>query len=325
MWSYIARRLMQSVLIISVVATVTFILLHLAPGDACSHLGEGRAVEPEIIDRCRRNLGLDKPIVVQYVLFFRNLLQGDLGYSSGSLGQPAADVILGVLPRTLLLAGAALFIDFAIGIAAGTYQSAHYNTRTDRIITTITVVFFSVPVFWLGLVLILLIAEPIGWIPAVGFTTPVIYESLSPIGKVLDILRHLMLPALTLGIVSAAFTARHHRAAMLETITADFIRTARAKGLTERLVLWRHTMRNALLPVITLFGLSLPVLLSGAVLVESVFGWNGMGWVTLQGILRRDYHVVTGAAILAAAMVVVGNLVADVLYWLADPRTRSEA
>ena len=170
--------------------------------------------------------------------------------------------------------------------------------------------------------LFLLIAEPVSWVPTGGVTTPAIYESLSLAGRLLDRLKHLILPALTLGLVSAAVTARYQRAAMLETVTADFIRTARAKGLSERLVMGRHALRNSLLPIITLLGLSLPVLLSGSVLVEQVFAWNGMGLITVTGILQRDYHVVTAAAILAAIMVVVGNLISDILYRVADPRTR---
>jgi peptide/nickel transport system permease protein len=322
-WSYLARRLAQSAVIVVLVATFTFVLLQLAPGDPCTNLQEGRSVSGDVVERCRRQYGLDRPILEQYVLYLSNLARGTLGYSSANRGIPVWDIIGPAIPRTMLLAAAALLINFTLGIAVGTYQAARANSRADRVLTVVTVVFFSMPVFWLGLVLILLVAEPITWIPASGTTTPVIYETLGFFGRALDRLRHLMLPALTLGMVSAAVTARFQRAAMLDTITADFIRTARAKGLRERTVLLHHALRNSLLPIITLFGLTMPVLLSGSVLVEQVFGWNGMGWITITGILQRDYHVVTAAAILAAFLVVIGNLVADLLYHVADPRTRT--
>lgn len=325
MWQFLGRRLVQSAVIVFLVATITFLLLQLAPGDPCTHLQEGQGVGADVLERCRERGGFNRPIHEQYFLFLGSLLRGDLGYSSANRGLPVWHVIGPAIPNTLLLAGAALCINFLIGIAVGTYQAARAHSRADRILTVATVVFFSIPVFWLGLVLIMFVAESVSWIPTGNVTTPALYESLSIMGRVLDRLRHLMLPALTLGLVSASVTARYQRAAMLETITADFIRTARAKGLSERLVMTRHALRNALLPIITLLGFSLPVLLSGSVLVEQVFSWRGMGWITWNGILQRDYHVVTAAAILAGAMVVAGNFVADLLYRVADPRTEGRS
>ncbi len=250
-------------------------------------------------------------------------MRGDFGYSF-SLNRPALDVIREVIPNTLILALAALVVDFSIGITVGTVQGARPHSRVDDTLTVVTVILFSMPVFWFGLMLIMVFAGQLHWFPAGGAVSPAAYSTLSLFGKIADRLTHLILPAITLGLISAAGTARYHRGAMLDTITQDFIRTARAKGLSERAVMLRHALRHAILPAVTLFGLSLPVLLSGAVLVEAVFGWNGMGRLSVDSIFRRDYHVVTGAAILAAVMVVGGNLLADILYRVVDPRTRVE-
>jgi peptide/nickel transport system permease protein len=181
------------------------------------------------------------------------------------------------------------------------------------------------PVFWLGLMMLLVFGERLGWLPVGGTHDAVLYSNMGALGRIADRLRHLALPALTLGLVGAAVTARYQRAAMLEVATQDFLRTARAKGLAERVVLVRHALRNALLPAITLFGLAFPLLLSGAVLVEKVFAWPGLGQLAVDAIHRRDYAVVTGAAIVTAVMVVLGNVIADVLYRLVDPRTREAA
>jgi peptide/nickel transport system permease protein len=320
----VARRTAQAAAIVFIVATATFVLLQLAPGDPFSPLEESTRVPPSVIEQHRRNFGLDQPIHIQYWRYLNNLVRGDFGYSF-SLNRPAFDVINEAIPNTVILALAAIVIDFSIGIAVGTIQGARPYSRMDDTLTVATLIMYSMPVFWFGLMLIMVFAGQLHWLPAGGTVSPGTYSALPLMGRVADRLSHLVLPALTLGLVSAAGTARYHRGAMLETITQDFIRTARAKGLEERAVLVRHALRHAILPAVTLFGLSLPVLLSGAVLVEAVFGWNGMGRVSVDSILRRDYHVVTGAAILAALMVIVGNLIADTLYRLADPRTRVES
>ncbi len=319
----VARRIAQAAAIVFLVATATFVLLQLAPGDPFSPQEESSRVPPSVIEQHRRNFGLDQPIHVQYWRYLSNLVRGDFGYSF-SLNRPALDVIREVIPNTLILALAALVVDFSIGIAIGTVQGARPHSRVDDTLTVVTVILFSIPVFWFGLMLIMVFAGQLHWLPAGGAVSPAAYSALPFFGKIADRLTHLILPAITLGLISAAGTARYHRGAMLDTITQDFIRTARAKGLSERAVMLRHALRHAILPAVTLFGLSLPVLLSGAVLVEAVFGWNGMGRLSVDSIFRRDYHVVTGAAILAAVMVVAGNLLADILYRVVDPRTRVE-
>lgn len=321
MAAFVVRRLAQALLIALGVATLTFVLLHLAPGDPFAGASESPYVSPQMIEQARRNFGLDHPIHVQYGRYLTNLLRGDLG-TSFTLHRPVLDAFLEAIPPTLVLALTALLIDFAVGIGIGVIQGMRPDTRWDRILSALTLLLFSVPVFWLGLMLILVFGEKLGWFPVGGVTDPVLYPFRAPLGKLLDRLHHLVLPALTLGLVGAAATARFQRAAMLEVIRQDFIRTARAKGLSERAVALRHALPNALLPIITLFGLAFPTLLSGAVLVETVFGWPGMGKLTVDAVLRRDYPLVTGAALLAGLMVVLGNLLADLGYRLVDPRTR---
>lgn len=321
---YIALRVLQALVIVLLVATLTFVLLHLAPGDPFStQLEISGLANSELLERHRRNFGLDRPIHEQYLRYLARLARGDLGISFAER-RSVWDAISARIPNTLLLAVAALLIDFAIGIGMGVAQGARAGSKTDDALSLMSLTLYSVPVFWLGIMLLLLFAEVLGWLPAGGATDPVAHPMLSPLGKTWDRLTHLVLPAVTLGLVGAASTARFQRAAMLEVVQQDFIRAARARGLTPRTVLLRHALRNALLPIVTLLGLSLPILLSGAVLVETVFAWPGLGKLAVDSIFKRDYFVVSGAAILSATMVVGGNLVADLLYLVADPRTRGE-
>ena len=284
---------------------------------------EASSASPEFIAQAQRNLGLDRPVHEQYLRYLANLARGDLG-DSFSEHRPVLDAIRERIPLTVALAVAALLIDFTLGILMGAAQGARAPSHTDDALSAFTLTLYSVPVFWLGLMLMLVFAQNLDWFPATGSKTTAMYEHLPPLGQLWDRARHLFLPAVTLGLVGAAGTARYQRAAMLDTVRQDFVRTARAKGLRERTVLFRHALRNALLPIITLFGLSFPILLSGAVLVESVFAWPGLGKLVVDAIAERDYNVVTGAAIVTGGMVVVGNLLADILYHMVDPRTRAE-
>ena len=324
MISYIARRLAQGAIVIFAVATLVFVLLRAAPGDPLTVLGDQPQLSPDAVERLRRTFGLDQPVTVQYVRYLANLAHGEFGISL-TQHRPVLAAIGGALPNTLLLAAAALLVDFAVGIGIGVLQGARGRSRTDTMLSLVTVTLYSTPVFWLGLMLLVLFAQTLGWLPAGGTIDPIGHWSLPFAGRVLDRLHHLILPALTLGLAAAGYTARHQRSAMLEAIGQDFVRTARAKGLRERSVVLRHALRNALLPTITLAGIAFPVLLSGTVLVETVFSWPGMGRLAADAIGRRDYPVVTGAAILAAATVVVGNLFADLAARLADPRMRRSA
>ncbi|MCH7874788.1 MAG: ABC transporter permease [Gemmatimonadetes bacterium] len=318
---YVMGRLAQGVVVVFVVVTLTFILIHAAPGDPLTSLANEPNVRPEVVEQMRRNLGLDRPLHVQYVRYLGRMLRGDLGVSLTQHRSVAA-AIRDAIPNTILLALAALLIDFGIGVSAGAFQGAHPRSRRDRTLTAVTITLYSIPVFWLGMVLLFLFGEQLYWFPVAGVTDPVTYPFRSGLGKVADRLHHLVLPALTLGLAGAGYTARQQRAAMIEAIGQDFVRTARAKGLRERLVVGRHALRNALLPTIALAGLAFPALLSGTVLVETVFSWPGLGRLAADAIGRRDYPIVTGAALVAAVLVVLGNLAADVATRIADPRTK---
>ncbi|MEE8250801.1 MAG: ABC transporter permease [Gemmatimonadales bacterium] len=321
MAGFVARRIYQAAIVMFAVATLTFFLIHLAPGDPFTPLAESSTISPETIQQLRRNFGLDEPIHVQYLKYLQRLVQGDLGISFKH-HRPVLDVFRDVIPNTILLAVAAVFIDFSLGIATGIYQGTRSRGRADTLLSGLSLAFYATPVFWLGIMLILTFGVTLRWLPIAGATDPVIHDSLSGIGRLWDRLQHLIMPALTLGLVGAGGTARFQRSALIETLSEDYIRTARAKGLRERSVVLVHALRNSLLSVITLFGLSLPLLLSGAVLVETVFSWPGMGRLITDSVSGRDYPIVTAAAILSAAMVVAGSLAADVLYQVVDPRTR---
>lgn len=321
---FLGARVAQAAIIVLLVATFTFVLIQVAPGDPFTAATEGSRVSREIVEQLRHNFGLDRPIHEQYARYVANVARGDFGYSFVE-HRPVRDAFVERIPNTLLLAGAGLTIMFGLGVAVGALQGARPGTRTDDVLSLVSLSLYSTPVFWLGLMLLLVFAVGLRWLPAAGTHDVVLYAHMGLVGRAVDRLQHLILPALTLGLVGAAGTARYQRAAMLDVIRQDFVRTARAKGLRERAVLLRHALRNALLPTVTLFGLAFPVLLSGAVLVETVFGWPGLGKLAVDAIHRRDYAVVTGAAIVTAVMVVAGNLVADVLYRLVDPRTREAA
>ncbi len=324
MTRFLAVRLLQGVAIILLVVTLTFVLVRVAPGDPFNRMVEGSPASPQLIAQARERAGLNLPIYQQYVRYVAHVARGDLG-DSFSERRPVWEAIRERIPATFALAFTALLIDFILGIAIGATQGAHPRSRTDDALTTATLTLYSIPVFWLGVVLMLLFSLVLGWFPIEGSKSSVGYDQLPIWGRIFDRLHHLVLPALTLGLVGAASTARYQRAAMQDAIRQNFVRSARAKGLTERVVIIRHALRNSLLPTITLFGLSFPILLSGSVLVETVFGWPGLGRFVVEAIESRDYPVVTGGAIVTATMVVLGNLLADVLYWVADPRTRPEA
>jgi len=319
--AYAARRLLHAVGIVFLVASLTFILLHLAPGDPLTAAGQTTRIPREIVEQQRRSFGLDRPLPEQYARYLANVARGDLGYSFRE-HRPAWAAIRDRIPNTLMLAAAGLVVMFALGIGVGVVQGVRAGSALDDGLSFVTLTLYSTPVFWLGVMLLLLFGDTLHWLPAGGASDAVTHAALSAAGRFWDHLAHLVLPALTLGLAGGAVVARYQRAAMIEVLRQDFVRTARAKGLPARTVLLRHALRNALLPTVTLFGLAFPLLLSGAVLVEAVFAWPGIGKLTVDAIAARDYAVVTGTAMIAAVMVAVGNLAADLLYRVLDPRTR---
>lgn len=305
--------------------TVTFLLLHLAPGDPTAAYFNPN-VPPEVVEAMRRNLGLDEPLHIQYLKWLGAFLTGDFGYSF-SQHRPVVESLGRALPNTLLLGGVSLTLIFTIGCAAGVVQAVRQYSALDETLTFGALFIYSMPNFWLALMLVLLVSAP-WWPEALGLPvsgmTSVGHESLGTWGRIVDYARHLVLPSVALGLASAAGVARYTRGSMLEVIRQDYVRTARAKGLSRTRVVLRHALRNALLPVISLLGLYLPLLFGGAVVIEVVFSWPGMGRLLYNGILARDYPLVMAATFSFGALVVAGNLVADLLYAAADPRVRYE-
>lgn len=319
--SFLVSRALQTVAIVAIVATVVFVLIHLAPGDPFSTAIENPNVTEAIRARWRAQYGLDRPIAEQYVRYLASIARGDLGWSF-SMQRPVSAVLADALPNTLVLAGTALVFGFAGGIALGVVQAQRAGTRTDRVLGAISLFFYAIPDFWLALMAMLLLAYWLPLFPVAGSVDPVMHDYLGLAGRFTDRVRHLVLPAMTLALLVAASVARYQRAELLRVLPEEFVRTARAKGATERRVMLRHALRNALIPIVSLVGLALPVLFTGAVFVERVFAWPGMGWVVLNAVGTRDYPLVTAGVIVAAATVAIGSLVADVLYVIVDPRIR---
>jgi len=322
MMAWLVRRLLASLAIIFAVVTFVFILIHVAPGKPCGQ--SDTDVDPTVCDALTRQFGLDKPLHVQYWRYLAALAHGNFGYSF-SLHRPVRAALADTIPFTLQLAGAALLLDFVLGLGLGIYQAVRVNRVPDVVLGNATLFIYSLPTFWLALLLMLVFAEKLHWFPVSGPNDPVLCPVVDSLYCVADRLWHLVLPAATLGLVGAAGTARFQRAAMLEVANQDYVRTARAKGAPERRVVLRHQLRNALLSFITRFGLAFPFVLTGAVLIEKIYAWPGMGRLAFDAILTRDYPVVTASALIASTVVVFGNLLADMLMGVADPRLRVRA
>lgn len=319
---FLIRRLAQSVAVVFLVTTATFVLIHLAPGDPFESALANPKLGEAVRAKWRAVYGFDRPIAEQYLRYLGAVARGDLGFSF-STNRPVVEALRSALPNTLLLMGAALLGSFAAGIAIGVVQAVKRGGLVDRMLGLVALVFYSLPDFWLAVLVLLSFAYWFPLLPAGGAFDMVLYPYMSGAERVADRAKHLLLPALTLSLLLAASIARHQRAAMLEVLDDDFVRTARAKGATESRVVMHHALRNALLPVITLFGLYFPALLGGAVLVERVFSWPGMGQLTLNALALRDYPLVVASTIVASTMVVLGALIADLLAAAADPRLRA--
>ena len=318
---YLAGRIGQSLIVVFLVAVISFFLIRLAPGDPFSFVGDF-TMNDTVRNRLRAQYGYDRPAAEQFLLFLGNVARGRLGYSH-SMHRDVGSVIAGAVPRTLLLMGAALVISFAIGIAVGALQAVRRGSWVDRTTSGLLLLFYSIPDFWLALMALLAFAYWLPVFPAGGMVDQVMHDYMSFGGRVRDVIAHLILPSLTLALLGAAGIARFQRAALIEVLPQDYVRTARAKGVAERDVVLKHALRNALLPVITLLGLSLPALVGGAFFVEKVFGWPGMGYIAANAIASRDYDLVTGTVIVGGIMVAIGSLLADLLYAAADPRLRA--
>ncbi len=318
---YLAARLLQSVGVVFFVTTLTFVVVHLAPGDPMGVALQGQNVTETIRDKWRADYGLDRPIAEQYVKWLQLAGKGELGYSL-SHRRPVSAVLADAMPRTFVLCGFALLLSFAVGITVGVLQAERARGPRDRWLGRVLLLVYSLPEFWLGLLVLLLFSYRLHWLPAGGMTDPVSYDYLSPREQFVDRIKHLVLPVLTLGLMSCAGIARFQRGALLAVLPSDWMRTALAKGLSWKAAVRRHALRNALLPTITLFGLSLPVFASGTIFIEKVFTYPGMGLVTVNAIGARDYPLVTSGVLVMSVIVVVGALLADIAVAVADPRIR---
>ncbi len=302
MGAYVLRRLALAVPTLVGVTVVVFALIRLVPGDP-ARLVLGLQASEEEVQRLRVQLGLDQPLPVQYVRFLGRLLQGDLGRSVVT-GEPVAREIAARLPATVQLAVASTLVATAVGVAAGVVSATRQYSWLDYLVMTVALAGISLPVFWLGLMLMLLFSVHLRWLPAGGYGTPA----------------HLVLPTVTLAAFSVAIIARMTRSSLLEVLHQDYVRTAWAKGLSSRAVVLRHALKNALIPVVTVIGLQFGGLLGGAILTETVFAWPGMGRLLVGAIVARDYPVVQGAVLVFAALFTLVNLAVDVLYAYVDPR-----
>ena len=317
MLTRLAARALAGFGVVAGVMTLTFFALRLAPGDPVEHL-LGPAARPEQLAAQRRALGLDRSVPVQYTAWVSRFVRADWGISIAK-GRPVRSVLDDAWPATVRLVGLSLLLSYLLGIAIGAVQAHRRGSRTDTALSVITVTLFAVPGFWLGLMLIMVFTYWARLLPAFG-AAGLDADYLTGWVRVVDGLRHLALPLVTLTLIGVGGSARFVRGAMLDLASQQFVTTAHAKGLSPWRVTLRHTLRNALTPVVTLLGLSLPALFSGAVLVEAVFAWPGVGRVLVEAVQARDYPVVMAATTVSAGLVVAGNLLADVLAAWLDPR-----
>jgi peptide/nickel transport system permease protein len=318
---WLLRRAVQAAATFGIALTLLFVLMRAAPGDPLSRLGEDRPLSLREIEVLRARYGLDQPVVKQFGNFLEGLVRGDLGVSI-EYGRPVTALLAERLPATVLLGGTVLLLNFGVGLWLGVRQAVRRGATEDRWLTALSLTGYAMPSFWLGLVLAWLVGVELRLLPAAGMQDPLLSSDAGALTRAGDVLRHLVLPALTLSIVSIAATMRYQRTAMLEVLRLPYIVTARAKGLADREVIWRHAWRNALFPIITLFALWLPILVSGSVFVEAVFAWPGLGSLAAGAVGSRDYPLLMGASLLVAALVVVSGFLADIAYALLDPRVR---
>lgn len=312
MGRYVIKRLLQAIPLLVGISVVVFLMIYLAPGDAAQFAISERANEQQILEY-RSYLGLDLPWYRQYGRLVGNWLHGNLG-TSIIQRRPVSTIILERLPRTLELVGLAIVFSLLLAIPIGIISAVRQYSLLDHAVTVLGFIGIAIPSFWLGIMLILLFAVTLHWLPTGGTETIGAPWSLG------DQLRHLVMPVTVLTLVQTAGWSRYMRSSMLEVLAQDYVRTAKAKGLPNRLVLLRHAFRNALTPIITLLGLSLPNLVGGAIITEQIFAWNGLGKLTVDAASKRDTPVVLALVMMSAVTIVIGNLLADLTYRVVDPR-----
>lgn len=305
MTQYLIRRIFAALVTIFVTTIAVSMLIHLVPGDPVQIMyAQSQGTTPEQLEAVRKSLGLDRPLVEQYVMYMERVLQGDLGHTIRG-EQPVLDLLLLRLPNTLLLAGTALIIAVAIGMTFGFIAAYRRGSWVDTGLMTAAILGVSMPHFWLGLILLFLFAVQLQWFPVAG-----------------NDLENLVLPAVTLGVTNAAIIARLTRSSMIDVFDQDFVRTARAKGLPRATVLYQHALRAGLVPIVTMIGLQFTYMMGGAIVVENVFGWNGVGRMAIQAIFQRDYPLIQGFILMFAVVVVTVSIILDLIYVWLDPRIR---
>jgi peptide/nickel transport system permease protein len=313
MTGYIVRRVLSAVLVMWAVATLVFFMLRMVPGDPIAAMLFD-AGDQATVEQLRRKLGLDQPVYVQYAKWLWYALQGDFGRSIYGSRAPVSDLIAEAFPRTLSLASLSFVLAVAIAVPAGLIAATRRNSGWDHGVTFVAFLGLSMPDFWVGILLIIVFAATLQWLPAIGYVP--LSEGFWPW------LSHLILPAIAVGTTFSAIIARMIRSAMLEVLKTDYVRFATAKGLARSVVILRHALPNALIPVVTVMGIAVALLMAGAVVVENVFAIKGVGRLLIQGILNRDYPVVQGTIIVVSAIFVFSNLLVDLLYAVIDPRIR---
>jgi peptide/nickel transport system permease protein len=321
--AYILRRLLWVPVLLLGITLLTFVIFTLAPGDPVTALIKPGVMEATTqigsgMEVLRERYGLDKPIYVRYVIWLGEVLRGNLGYSY-TTDRPISEMIAEVLPATLLLQASSIGMALLFGIILGVMSALKQYSVVDHVLTFVALFGISVPSFFIALISMYVFAVKLGWLPIAGMWT--VGE---PRGFNLDLLRHMILPSMAGGIVHIASFLRYTRASMLDALSGDYVVTARAKGLPEWLVILRHTLRNALMPLVTIIGLSLPVLLGGSFIIETIFSWNGLGLLGYRALMNRDYPLQMGMALMVATMVMLANLIADIAYVFVDPRVRYE-
>jgi peptide/nickel transport system permease protein len=318
---YAASRLLQAIGLVLAVVVLNFVLVHAAPGDPVETIaGASGGMSPELMAQLRTQYGLDKSLPVQLGVYLGKVARGDLGYSY-FFNLPVTDMIAERVPATLLLVLSSVLLAFLAGTALGVLSSRKPNGWLSQFITVLSLVGFAAPVFWLGIMLVILLASVFPILPVAGMRS--IDSTGGGLKDVLDVAHHLVLPTLTLSLVYLAQYSRLARSSMLDVLGSDFIRTARAKGLADRVVLYKHALRNALLPVVTVLGLQFGNVLAGAILVETVFNWPGLGRLAFESVLRRDYPTILGVLLFSSVVVVVMNQLTDLCYRFIDPRIKA--
>jgi peptide/nickel transport system permease protein len=320
MLNYIQRRLFQLIPIIFLIVSINFVLMHAAPGDPIRYLiGDTPAVDPSFVAGLRARYGLDQPLYMQLLKYYIQLAHGDLGYSYIS-HETVWNILMSRLPATLLLLGSQFVLSTILGVLIGAVSAYRQGGVLDQSVTVISLIGFSVPAFWLAQMMMLVFSLKLGLFPAQGMQSLRVPES--GFGAFFDLLHHLMLPMITLMVFNLAVVARVTRASMVNTLTMEYVTYARSKGAPEKTVVWVHALRNAILPVVTITGLNIRTLIAGAVLTETVFAWPGIGRLTYDSVISRDYPVLLGILMMISFTVVIGNILTDVAYALLDPRVR---